>query len=178
MSFSLRDKFIYVRILFFCHNVIFFSKAATNSCFRTNIAARGYWFCDLWALPCRKSVTTSSLLAFPRVFTHLRCRDLPINHCNSACPAPSRAIRVRICISDYTGRAGVNGPRAIEAIGARGDPMHKYVTSHRCFAFPSNWPRNRFCRLEHGNGNQISPRSLPRAVFYGIVKPSPAFIER
>lgn len=46
-----------------------------------------------------------------KVFTHLRCRDLPINHCNSACPAPSRAIRVRICISDYTERAERNGPR-------------------------------------------------------------------
>lgn len=44
-----------------------------------------------------------------KVFTHLRCRDLPINHCNSACPAPSRVIRVRICISDYTGREGGNG---------------------------------------------------------------------
>lgn len=69
-------------------------------------------------------------------------------------------------------------PPVYRAIGARGDPMHKYVTSHRCFAFPSNWPRNRFCRLEHGNGNQISPRSLPRAVLYRIVQLSPAFIER
>jgi len=73
-----------------------------------------------------------------KVFTHLRCRDLPINHCNSACSAPSRVIRVRICISDYTGREGGNGPRVRRR--ARGDRMHKYVTSHRCFAFPSNWP--------------------------------------
>lgn len=99
-----------------------------------------------------------------KVFTHLRCRDLPINHCNSACPVPSRAIRVRICISDYTGREGGNdlprmgkGARA----GEQGDRMHKYVTSHRCFAFPSNWPlESRFHRLHTASGNQISPGSL------------------
>lgn len=112
-----------------CRGTLSYENRSKKSRFRE---PRGSFYLSL--LPSLSSSLDSSLRAEERrpagvskVFTHSRCRDLPINHCNSACPAPSRAIRVRICISDYTGREGGNGLLLYRRVYARARARRSYA---------------------------------------------------
>lgn len=100
-AYLIRTKPLQSRLFCFCPR----RNIAAEKSLRAGAARR----CDTMFL---LGARTASRRRFQDFHSFTARRDLPINHCNSACPAPSPwTIRVRICISDYTGREEGNGPR-------------------------------------------------------------------